>query len=176
MKDDSKWCCKVEDYMDKYSMKWLLTAHSKKMHSLRSEKGKLGCLSTYPKSPRWHNHVAMNVKEQAKGRSSYENHCYSKVGLIVKDCRRPRGGQKTSFIKGCLVTFTMNFWDSSLGVWWHHSRCLHKYCLSDFNIFYLFHCTQPPCFSNMPYTKENGDVFQRDPNNPKYAHAHHTNY
>ncbi len=52
LKDDSKWCCKVEDYMEKYNMKWLLTTHSKKMHSLALEKGKLGCPSTHIKGLR----------------------------------------------------------------------------------------------------------------------------
>jgi hypothetical protein len=28
VKDDSKWCCKVEDYAKKYNTKWLLTVHA----------------------------------------------------------------------------------------------------------------------------------------------------
>jgi hypothetical protein len=39
-----------------------LTTHSKKMHSLALEKGKLGCPSTHIKGLRWQNHVAMNMK------------------------------------------------------------------------------------------------------------------
>jgi hypothetical protein len=55
--------------------------------------------------------------EQAKGCSSYKNHCYSTMGLVVEDCRRLKEGQKTSSSKSCLVTSTMDPRDSSLGVW-----------------------------------------------------------
>jgi hypothetical protein len=55
--------------------------------------------------------------EQAKGCSSYKNHRYSTVGLVVEDYRKPREGQKTSSNKGCLVTSAMDPRDSSLGVW-----------------------------------------------------------
>jgi hypothetical protein len=34
--------------------------------------------------------------EQTKGRSLYKNHCYSRVGLVVEDCRRLRGGHITT--------------------------------------------------------------------------------
>lgn len=51
VKDDCKWCCKVENCMEKYNAKWLLTTHLKKMYNLAIEKGKLGCPLMCPKGP-----------------------------------------------------------------------------------------------------------------------------
>lgn len=62
VKEGSKWCCKVEDYIKKYNMKWLLIACLKKMHNLVVEKGKIGCLSTHPKGPKQQNHTTMNAR------------------------------------------------------------------------------------------------------------------
>jgi hypothetical protein len=34
LKDDYVWCYKIKDCVEKYSVKWFLTLHLKKMHSL----------------------------------------------------------------------------------------------------------------------------------------------
>jgi hypothetical protein len=39
VKENSKWCCKVENCVKKYNTKWLLTTQLKKMHSLATKKG-----------------------------------------------------------------------------------------------------------------------------------------
>jgi len=80
------------------------------------------------KGPKRQHHAAMNVKvlsdpnsncvtKRTEGCSSYEDHCYIKVGLVVEDCKRPREGKKTSFGKGCPRTSISNSQDSSLEVW-----------------------------------------------------------
>ncbi len=58
VKDNSKWCCKVEDCTKKYSTKQFLIVHLKKMHNLTTGKGKPG----HPEGPKQQNHIAMNVK------------------------------------------------------------------------------------------------------------------
>jgi hypothetical protein len=62
VKDGSKWCCKVEDCINKYSVKWLLTVHFKKMHNLTTEKAKPGRLSTCHEGFKRQNQTAMNTK------------------------------------------------------------------------------------------------------------------
>ncbi len=62
VKDNSKWCCKVEDYAEKQNTKWLLIVHLKKMHSLATEKGKCGRLSMHLKGFKQQTHTAMNAK------------------------------------------------------------------------------------------------------------------
>ncbi len=62
VKNSSKWCCKVKDCVKKYSTKWLLTVHLKKVHSLATEKGKHDPLSTCPEGPKQQNHIVMNAK------------------------------------------------------------------------------------------------------------------
>jgi hypothetical protein len=57
VKDNSKWCCKVKDCANKYSVKWPLTAHLKKV-----EKDKLGRLSMCPEGLKQQNHIVMNAK------------------------------------------------------------------------------------------------------------------
>jgi hypothetical protein len=57
-----KWKCKVGTCTVAYCAKWLLTKHSKEVHSLVAEKFKPGRPSTFAGGPRHQDHAKMNAR------------------------------------------------------------------------------------------------------------------
>jgi len=57
------------------------------------------------------------IKILRKNHSSYRNHYYSKVGSVVKDYEKPRGGLKTFYGEGHLRTLNADLQGFSLQLW-----------------------------------------------------------
>jgi hypothetical protein len=62
VKKDLKWLCKIKECKESYVAKWILIAHTKRVHDLIIEKGNLGCRSTHKRGPRHQNHLVMNAR------------------------------------------------------------------------------------------------------------------
>ncbi len=102
-------------------------------------------------------------------------HLWTHTKLVIISLGITNPSVTKSMLLKTLEDFTSPLFFESLNVFFsfnkhkHHIMHVIQDCLSDFNIFDIFHCTQP-WFSNMPCTKEDGDVLQHNLNCIKYAH------